>query len=149
MTGRYSFHNPKPHIRKLYAGTPHLADMFKRNGYRTGIVGKTAPLNDAFEALDADPEKALIEREKLKLWKQSLGGGTGGDRGPGEDKASFSLQANYTQSIGAFTMNYDYAFLNQYACCRVGGGYFENGVGVEPFSKYVHKLLRIITNNYE
>ena len=31
---------------------------------------------------------------------------------------------------------YDYAFLNQYACCRVGGGYFENGVSVEPFDKY-------------
>jgi len=32
----------------LYNGTPHLATMFKRNGYATGIVGKTAPIEDTF-----------------------------------------------------------------------------------------------------
>ena len=47
MTGRFSFHNvERANIRKLYQGTPHLADLFNRNGYRTGIVGKTAPIED-------------------------------------------------------------------------------------------------------
>ena len=59
----------------------------------------------------------------------------GGDRGPGEHKKSFYIPANYTLRQGAHTYGYDYSFLNQYACCRVGGGFFENGVGVEPFTK--------------
>lgn len=136
MTGRFSFHNEeRPAIRKLYPGTPHLADMFKRNGYRTGIVGKTAPIEDGFRAEDADSDDFRAQMVDFRSWKKSLGGGTG-ERGPNETKKSFFIPANYTMPNGAHTMNYDYAFLNQYACCRVGGGYFENGVGIEPFSKF-------------
>ena len=39
-------------------------------------------------------------------------------------------------AFGPNTAGYDYSFLNQYACCRVGGGYFENGVSIKPFTKY-------------
>ena len=56
-------------------------------------------------------------------------------KGPGENKASFFVKANYTMPMGAHTAGYDFAFLNQYACCRVGGGYFENGKSVEPFDR--------------
>ena len=45
MTGRYSFDNSQgASIRVLEPGTPHLGEMFKRNGYVTGIgeVLKTA-----------------------------------------------------------------------------------------------------------
>ena len=54
MTGRHSFLNiERAAFRKLHNGTPHLATMFKRNGYSTGIVGKTAPIVDDFtEDLD-------------------------------------------------------------------------------------------------
>lgn len=38
--------------------------------------------------------------------------------------------------FGPHTRGYDYSFLNQYACCRVGGGYFENGVSTKPFTKF-------------
>lgn len=37
---------------------------------------------------------------------------------------------------GAHTSSYDYSLLNNDPCCRVGGGYFENGVATEPFTKY-------------
>ena len=47
------------------------------------------------------------------------------------------MPGNYSMPAGAHTFGYDYTFLNQYACCRVGGGFFENGVGVEPFTKKV------------
>jgi len=43
---------------------------------------------------------------------------------------------------GAHTFGYDYAFLSQNPCCRVGGGFFENGVGVEPFTKYVKLFVK-------
>lgn len=136
MTGRFSFHNvERANIRKLYQGTPHLADLFNRNGYRTGIVGKTAPIEDQFKSVDADFDAEESAKKKLRAWKKTLGGGTG-IRGPHEDKASFYVKANYTMPTGAHTAGYDYAFLNQYACCRVGGGYFENGVSVEPFDKF-------------
>jgi len=49
MTGRHSFLNiERAAFRKLHNGTPHLATMFKRNGYSTGIIGKTAPIVDNF-----------------------------------------------------------------------------------------------------
>ena len=72
--------------------------------------------------------------QKFTAWKATLGGGSG-ERAPGEHKKSFFLPSNYTMPYGPHTRDYDYSFLNQYACCRVGGGYFENGVGTEPFNK--------------
>ena len=50
-------------------------------------------------------------------------------------KQSYYKKSNYTLEIGSHTQGYDYAFAAQYECCRVGGGYFENGVGIEPFNK--------------
>ena len=72
--------------------------------------------------------------EQGSAYAKSLGGGTG-DRKPGEFKKSFYLPSNYSMSYGPHTAGYDYSFLNQYACCRVGGGYFENGKNTEPFTK--------------
>ena len=55
MTGRHSFLNTeRAKLRVLYPDQPHLATMFKRNGYRTGLVGKTAPIDDLFDS--DDPE---------------------------------------------------------------------------------------------
>ena len=50
-------------------------------------------------------------------------------------KMSYFKKSNYTMKLGSHTQGYDYAFAAQYECCRVGGGYFENGVGIEPFNK--------------
>ena len=45
MTGRYNFGEPgQPSIRKLKPGTPHLGEFFKRNGYKTAIIGKHQPI---------------------------------------------------------------------------------------------------------
>ena len=134
MTGRHSFLNiERAGIRKLHFGTPHLATMFNRNGYKTGIVGKTAPIEDHFEG-DADQTLKDEANRLFKEWSKKLGGGTG-VRAPHESKRSFWMPANYSMSSGAHTYGYDYAFLNQYACCRVGGGFFLNGQGVQPFTK--------------
>ena len=66
MTGRHSFLNvERAGIRKLHPGTPHLATMFNRNGYKTGIVGKTAPIEDSFEG---DVDKSM----KVFLFKHKL-----------------------------------------------------------------------------
>jgi len=49
MTGRYSFDNSDGvSVRNLKPGTPHLGELFKRNGYKTGIVGKHQPIFDDF-----------------------------------------------------------------------------------------------------
>ena len=144
MTGRYNFDdNPSPGHRKLKPGTPHLADMFKRNGYKTAIIGKHQPIQDDFEALDVSKQEHQSQMKKFEIWKKSLGGGSG-ERSPGEHKKSFFLPSNYSMPFGPHTRNYDYSFLNQYACCRVGGGYFENGVGTEPFTKYNNHFIIII-----
>ena len=82
----------------------------------------------------------IIQQEAKRLYREyakTLGGGTG-IRGPKEPKKSFYMPGNYSMPTGAHTFEYDYAFLSQYSCCRVGGGFFENGVGVEPFTKYVN-----------
>ena len=135
MTGRYNFDdNPAPGIRKLKEGTPQLADMFKRNGYKTAIIGKHQPILDEFQAEDVSKKEFRAAMEEFEVWKKTLGGGTG-DRAPGEAKRSFYLPSNYTMPYGPHTRNYDYSFLNQYACCRVGGGYFENGLATEAFTK--------------
>ena len=50
MTGRYNFGEPgQPSIRKLKPGTPHLGELFKRNGYKTAIIGKHQPIQVFFE----------------------------------------------------------------------------------------------------
>merc|ERR1712048_51423 len=136
MTGRFSFHGDgegrSAAVRKLYPGTPHLPDLFKRNGYTTGIVGKTAPILDTFRD-DGDKEESKKQMKEFAEFREKLGERLGS--GKSKHKQSFYLPANYSMTTGAHT-SYDYAFLNQYACCRVGGGYFENGVGVEPFNKF-------------
>jgi len=37
---------------------------------------------------------------------------------------------------GAHTASYDYSLINNDPCCRVGGGYFENGKSTSPFTHY-------------
>ena len=135
MTGRYDFDNSRgASKRRLSHGTPHLGELFKRNGYRTGIIGKHQPIQDAFVPLDLDKQEHLKAMQQGNSYAKSLGGGTG-DRSPGEHKKSFYMPSRYNMTFGPHTESYDYAFLNQYACCRVGGGYFENGVNTEPFTK--------------
>ena len=89
---------------------------------------------DDFVAVDVSKKEHIAQMQKFTAWKATLGGGSG-ERAPGEHKKSFFLPSNYTMPYGPHTRGYDYSFLNQYACCRVGGGYFENGVGTEPFNK--------------
>lgn len=53
MTGRYDFNNNRgASKRRLSPGTPHLAGLFKRNGYRTGIIGKHQPIRIEFQIIE-------------------------------------------------------------------------------------------------
>ena len=54
-------------------------------------------------------------------------------------KLSFYLPSNYSMSEGAHTQGYDFAFVSQYECCRVGEDFFENGQGSEAFTKYAQQ----------
>ena len=117
------------------SGTPHLGELFKRNGYRTGIIGKHQPIADHFIADDLEQDEYLALLQESSKYYKSLGGGSG-ERAKGEFKKSFYVPSRYSMPFGPHTMDYDYSFLNQYACCRVGGGYFENGKNTEPFTKF-------------
>ena len=75
---RYDFDNSRhPSKRRLDPGTPHMAEMFKKQGYITGIVGKHQPIYDKFEADNLSQQKWLQIMEKTSNYNKALGGGTG------------------------------------------------------------------------
>ena len=135
MTGRYLFNSHQADVAKMDVGTPHLGRLFKRANYRTAIIGKTQPIPDLFEAVDLTPADKLEIQAKTSQWTSKPVKERLTKFGEVARKMSFYKKSNYTMSIGAHTQGYDYAFASQYECCRVGGGYFENGVGIEPFNK--------------
>ena len=119
-------------------GTPHLGTLFKNAGYKTGIIGKTQPLEDKFVADDLTFQERQEVTKKTEAWLKKPISERLTSRGEIARKLSFFKKSNYSMITGAHTQGYDYAYASQYECCRVGGGYFENGVGVEPFNKYFY-----------
>jgi len=145
MTGRYIFNEAQADIAKMLVGTPHLGTFFKRANYRTAIIGKTQPIPDIFEGVDLTPAEKREVVEKTLSWSSKPIQTRITKLGDLARKKSFYKKSNYTMTIGAHTQGYDYAFASQYECCRVGGGYFENGVGIEPFNKYVRYCMLFIS----
>ena len=54
-----------------------MAEMFKKQGYITGIVGKSQPIYDKFEADDLTQENWNHIMQKTSNYNKALGGGTG------------------------------------------------------------------------
>lgn len=138
MTGRYSFDNSAGlGVRLLKPGTPHLGEMFKRNGYKTAIFGKHQPVADEFGSLDLSEEEVQDLKNKQNEYKKLVGDATGDKKKRDEmgiEKTSYYEPSRYYQNF--ITGGYDYTFINKNGCCRIGGGYFENGQGTEPFDKF-------------
>merc|ERR1712050_78940 len=137
MTGRYVFREKKPlGVAVMKRGTPHLGTLFKKNGYKTAMIGKSSPMPDLFEADDLTGAEKREVNQKTAAWTKKPMKERITPLGDLARKMSYYKKSNYTMTSGAFNQGYDYSFVSQYECCRVGGGYFENGKSIEPFNKY-------------
>ena len=121
--GKVKFRTPNP-------GIPHLGELFKRNGYKTAIVGKHQPIADDFVPDDISPSEWTVYKQKAVEYRKKVGSAIG-DKAQrdkmGIKKETFFPQSNYSMPFGPHTASYDYSFLNKNGCCRVGAGYSENG----------------------
>ena len=88
-----------------------------------------------FKAVDLTPAEEKEVEDQISEWKSKKMRDRLTAFGEVARNKSFFKKSNYTMLNGAHMQGYDYAFASQYECCRVGGGYFENGVGIEPFNK--------------
>ncbi|CAG5110143.1 Oidioi.mRNA.OKI2018_I69.chr2.g4575.t1.cds [Oikopleura dioica] len=132
MTGRYSLGIERNRILKK--GTPHLGEMFKKAGYRTAVIGKDQPLNVKIKNTSISNEKANeIMNARIAYKKKNFGEDM--VRDPGMDNKNFYVPGDYKMTVSQKDFNYDYAFTSTSPCC-LPAGFFENGVGIEPFDRY-------------
>merc|ERR1711972_797821 len=68
MTGRYIFNDKRPDIANMKAKTPHLGTLFKKNGYKTAMIGKSSPMPDLFEADDLTGAEKREVNQKTAAW---------------------------------------------------------------------------------
>ena len=104
MTGRYSFDNSEgDSIRNLKPGTPHLGELFKRNGYITGIVGKHQPILDDFTPDDVSPSVWQQYKAQSNAYMKKVGEASGNKNQRdkmGIKKETYFPQSNYTMPFG-------------------------------------------------
>jgi arylsulfatase A len=121
MTGRYSMEDSSE--RKLRPGEPHLGEMFKKAGYKTGLFGKNQPLANGVKNLNAtvheNKNKIQLDLEFEERMEKL------GKRFETLDPSNF-LPGIYEQDIPAQEYGYDYSFTNIFPCCQPGG-FYENG----------------------
>lgn len=132
MTGRYSLQDSP--ARKLHFGTPHMAEMFKRTGYQTGIFGKYQPLYTQLVNTNVT-ETQLEEQLQAKEDYNKATFGAGGHKA-WMVRGMFDVPGNYELAVGPNNHSYDYSFTSSSLCCQPGA-FYENGKGIEPVSKYL------------
>ena len=132
MTGRYSLGSERD--RKLKRGTPHLGQLFKENGYVTGVFGKDQPLHTIIKNADITEEQRQQEVADRHAYKYA-NFGADGVRDPGQDNKNFFQKGHYKMFLSPLDYSYDYHYTSTSVCCQPGG-FFEHGVGVKPFDKF-------------
>ncbi|CAG5108343.1 Oidioi.mRNA.OKI2018_I69.chr1.g3750.t1.cds [Oikopleura dioica] len=130
MTGRYSMEDIEARI--INQGEPHLGEMFKKAGYKTGIFGKQQPIPNGIlpENATNEDKEAIWGRNKEALkYKMEVG------------KFPNTLTVNqkfgyYVQTEPPQLLDYDYSFTQRGLCCAPGL-HFENGRSTEPAETWV------------
>ena len=134
MTGRYSMEDSSH--RKIELGQPHLGSMFKKAGFKTGEFGKNQPLpgfsinrNMTLEDYEVKHRHREAFRERIndlgRAWKNL--------------RMTYDTPGWYEKSVLPEEYGFDYSFLNSALCCE-NGGYYENGIGIEPMDTYLRQL---------
>ena len=133
MTGRYDMTDSE--YRKIELGNPHIGEMFAKAGYKTGLFGKVQPLTIRAKNVDLTAEEYRAVLEEKDAFRDNMR-----ERGwpfrnlrPGGD-----IPGIYEQFNKPAEFNYTYAFTNTFACCSPGG-FYENGIGIEPVDTYVNQ----------
>ena len=70
MTGRYAL--DKKADREMKPEQPHLAQMFKKSGYFTGIVGKHQPIASEYNPVDQSKKDLNKIRKKKQKYKSKF-----------------------------------------------------------------------------
>jgi len=135
MSGRYSLEDSPS--RRLDQGTPQLADMFKREGYQTALFGKFQPLDWKLENMNQTAEMAEQQRINYAEYNKKMYGGSSLSKNHKQwiPRGSFHDLGEYHMTTSPNDHNYDYSFTSSSMCCQPGGWY-ENGIGIEPVSAY-------------
>ncbi|CAG5104969.1 Oidioi.mRNA.OKI2018_I69.chr1.g1717.t1.cds [Oikopleura dioica] len=130
--GDFSIYNreakvPTPNIDRI--GEPHIGEMFKKSGYKTGIFGKQQPFPMGINHENAtreDNEATTARRLEALEYKKEVG------------LLNFPNTATVHQKFGYYAQNpkpevygYDYAYTQPGLCCSPGLS-FENGRSTEP-----------------
>jgi len=134
MTGRYSMEDSEH--RKIDLGQPHLGTMFKNAGYKTAEFGKNQPLPGYMVNRNAtvdEHQERNRQKDAFKERMKEIGGLY--DR----LKMNYNKPGLYEKSSMPHEYGYDYSFLNSALCCEPGG-YYENGIGIEPMDTYLRQL---------
>ena len=99
----------------------------------TGIFGKSQPLKTEARNMNlTSAEIRQISNDKREYKRNTFG--TGGRR-PGMENKNFHRLGTYQKVTSEKDFYYDYSFTAGSPCCQPTG-YYENGVAIEPVSKY-------------
>ena len=97
MTGRYSLE--KERNRTLKPGTPHLGELFKNAGYKTGIVGKHQPIDDVYQLSGQTEAEKKLQHQAKNAYIQTVWG----EDGRQKDEQKYRRRINFFSVQACFT----------------------------------------------
>ena len=110
MTGRYSLELSSG--RRINQGTPHLGEMFKKNGYHTSIFGKDQPLASQLVNTNITRAEELSQRKAHSAYNKATFGG--GGYHPWMVRGMFDTPGVYELTVGPQNASYDYSFTSRH-----------------------------------